>query len=150
MADIAPVVPAAGRLILDTGGVLALAARSRRARSVLDYAASRRMRVLVPAVVVAQCIRGGPRDAPVNRVLRAVGDSLIVTELLARQAGVLLGAAADQQPADRQSWSDAVEAIVVAAALQDLPAAILTSDPGDIGRLVQASQGHGQVQVIAV
>ena len=97
--------------------------------------------MIVPAVVIAQAIRGGPSDAAINWALRRIGEQTIVTPALARQAGVLLGATAT---------TNVVAALVVAEALQLLPATILTSDPRDIHRLVDADTARGRVHVVAV
>lgn len=130
-----------GRLILDAGGLIAWAAGSPAARGIILHAARQKMPIVVPAVVIAQVIRGGPRDAPINQALKQVHQQTGVTPMLARQAGVLLGAT---------STTDAVDALVVAEALQSLPALILTSDPGDIRRLVMSDTAHARVQVIPV
>jgi hypothetical protein len=113
-------------------------------------AASRPLHLVVPSVVIVQTIRGDSRDAPINRILNGVriGDLAAppvtiapLTGILARQAGRLLGATAT---------TDAVDAVVVAEAFQLLPAIIVTSDPGDIRRLLLADPSHPHVQVIAV
>ena len=64
---------ASQRLILDSGAVIALARGDQRARAFLARVLELGEPVEVPVVVVAETIRGGPRDAPVHRVLKAVG-----------------------------------------------------------------------------
>ncbi|HXO19553.1 MAG TPA: hypothetical protein VOA87_06465, partial [Thermoanaerobaculia bacterium] len=61
------------RLILDSGAVIALARGDTKARAFLVRALEFMAPVEIPVVVVAETVRGGPRDAPVNRVLKAVG-----------------------------------------------------------------------------
>ncbi|MFN8035591.1 MAG: PIN domain-containing protein [Acidimicrobiia bacterium] len=80
--------------------------------------------VAVPAVVVAETVRGGPRDAPVNRLLnRVVIDP--ADESTARRAGELLA----------MTESDAtIDALVVAAAERRSPSVVVSRDP-DIARL---------------
>src|SRR5438067_174152 len=141
MAVVVPPLPARGRLILDTGGLLAWAHGDAFARAMILEAGRRAALVVVPAVVIAQVIRGGPADAPVNQTLKRAGELAPVTPMLARQAGVLLGAT---------GTTDAVDALVVAEALRVLPAVILTSDPRDIRVLVQSDRAHPRVQVISV
>ena len=82
---------------------------------------------LVPAPVVAQVSRS-PKQAQLRRFLSGC---VVVPlgESDAHQAGRLLGLT---------KMSDVVDAAVVAIALRQ-KAAILTSDPDDIGRLVMAS-----------
>src|SRR4051794_34633958 len=116
-----------GRLILDTGGLFAWATGNDAVRAAILRAVREPLILVVPAVVIAQAIRGGARDAPINRVLKQVDQLAPATPALARQAGVLLGATAT---------TDVVDALVVAEALRVLPASILTSDPNDIRRLL--------------
>ncbi|HEX5501850.1 MAG TPA: hypothetical protein VFW96_04475 [Thermomicrobiales bacterium] len=140
MAVIVP-PPPGGRLVLDTGGLLAWVHGDAFARAMILAAGRHAALVVVPAIVIAQAIRGGPADAPVNRVLKQVDAFPPVTVRLARQAGVLLGAT---------RTTDVADALVVAEALRLLPAVILTSDPGDIRRLVQSDSAHPRVRVVPV
>ncbi len=86
----------------------------------------------MPAVVVAETVRGGPADAPVNRVLKAVGQVDVADEAIGRTAGRLLGSAGS---------TATVDAVVVATAVQTCGAVVLTSDPDDLRALATASQG---------
>jgi predicted nucleic acid-binding protein len=137
-------------LILDTGGLLALAAHGQRARALSVSTAGGQIPLVIPSVILAQCIRGGPRDAPINRVVSAAGGCLPVTESLAREAGVLLALVTENQPTSRRDHVDAIDAIVVAIALHYFPASIMTSDADHIRRLLDAAPERGRVQVIAV
>lgn len=114
------------RLILDAGAVIALSRADDRARAVLAAAVEAGADVSIPAVVVAETVRGVAADAPVNRVVTAVGDVDVVTEAIGRTAGRLLGEAGS---------SSTVDAIVVATAVEAAGAVILTGDPGDLGAL---------------
>jgi hypothetical protein len=140
----------AARLILDTGGLLAWSGGDARVRAYIRNAAQQRMPILIPAVVVAQVIRGGPRDAPINRVLNAVRlDGIAITPatiipvdgMLAREAGKLLGLT---------RTTDVVDAVVVAEAARRLPATILTSDHPDMMRLVSTLPDHARIRVVRV
>lgn len=121
--------PPAFRLILDSGAVIALSRRDDRARAALAAAWEVGADVSIPAVVVAETTRGsGPRDAPVNRVIGAVGEVGVTHEATGRVAGALLGA----------TGSDAtVDALVVADAIERGGGVILTGDPNDLGRLAE-------------
>jgi hypothetical protein len=77
---------APSRLILDSGAVIALARTDARARAYLARAIAIDATVEVPVVVIAGTVRGGPRDAPVNRVLKAVGTVASVREVHGRTA----------------------------------------------------------------
>jgi predicted nucleic acid-binding protein len=114
------------RLILDSGAVIALARGEQRARAFLARVLELGVPVEVPVVVVAETIRGGPRDAPVHRVLKAVGSVPEAREVHGRTAGYLLGAARS---------TGTVDALVVAQAVEAGGAHILTGDRDDLERL---------------
>lgn len=114
------------RLILDSGAVIALARGDQKARAFLARAMELGARVEVPVAVVAETVRGGPRDAPVNRVLKAVGAVPEMREVHGRTAGRLLGTARS---------ASTVDALVVAHAVEAGGAQILTGDRDDLERL---------------
>ena len=114
------------RLILDAGAVIGLSRAEVRARAALAAALEVGAEVSVPAVVVAETVRGGPADAPVNRVLKAVGGVDVADESIGRTAGRLLGIAGS---------AATVDAIVVATAIEAGGAVILTGDAEDLGTL---------------
>lgn len=126
------------RLILDAGAVIALSRSDARARAVLAAAVEAGADVSIPAVVVAETVRGVATDAPVNRVVKAVGEVDVVTEAIGRTAGRLLGDAGS---------NSTVDAIVVAAAVEAAGAVILTGDPSDLGALATR---HREVVVQAL
>lgn len=114
------------RLILDSGAVIALSRGDRRARAYLARALEVGALVEIPVVVVAETVRGGPRDAPVHRVLKAVGWIPEAREVHGRIAGRLLGTARS---------SHTIDALVVAHAVEGGGAHVLTGDPDDLARL---------------
>lgn len=114
------------RLILDSGAVIALAKGDQKARAFLARALELGVPVEVPSVVLAETVRGGPRDAPVNRVLKAIGTVLEATEAHGRTAGRLLGAARSKST---------VDALVVAHAVEAGGAHILRGSCEDLERL---------------
>jgi predicted nucleic acid-binding protein len=83
-------------------------------------------RVEIPVIVVAETVRGGPRDAAVNRVLKAVDAVPETTEEIGRTAGRLLG---------RAGSAATVDALVVAQAVAAGGAHVLTADTDDLGLL---------------
>jgi predicted nucleic acid-binding protein len=117
------------RLILDSGAVIALARGDQKARAFLSRALELGALIEVPVVVLAETVRGGPRDAPVNRVLKAVGSVPFAQEVHSRIAGQLLGSAGS---------SSTVDALVVAQAVEAGGAQILTGDREDLERLAAA------------
>src|SRR6202023_3508680 len=127
-------LPAPRRLILDSGAVIALARRDQRALAFLARALELRVQVEIPVVVV----RGGPRDAPVNRILKAVGSVPAACEVHGRVAGGLLGTARS---------AATVDALVVAHAVAAGGAHVLTGDREDLARLAAS---HPEVRLHAV
>lgn len=123
------------RLILDSGAVIALSRGDQRARAFLARALELRAPVEVPVVVVAETVRGGSRDAPVNRVLEAVGAVPEVRETHGRLAGRLLGHARS---------SATVDALVVAHAVTAGGGLVLTGDARDLRPL---SGLHPEVRI---
>lgn len=123
-------------MILDRGAVIALAARDVTVRRFVERAIQRRTLVVVPAAVVAETMRGGPRDAPVNRVLKAVDVIAPVTEEVARLAGRLL--------ATVERSNVTVDALIVAEAILGEAAIVITGDPDDLSAL---AANHPLVQI---
>ena len=126
-------------LVLDAEALNALArARERgalahRARAVLQVAHEERALVRVPSPVLAEVCRGGSGDALISRVLN--GRGIVVVDLsatAARRAGALLARAG-------LGSTHAVDAFVVATALELGPAVIATGDPDDLRRLAAGS-----------
>ena len=134
-------------LILDSEAINALArasvrgALAHRARAILQVAYEERALVRVPAAVLAEVCRGDARDGPVNLVLNGTGIGVVdLTSRIARRAGALL--------ARRRLGSEhAVDAFVVATALEFATSIVATGDPRDIERL---SSGFPQVRVFAL
>lgn len=116
------------RLILDSGAVIALSRGEQRARAFLARALELGAPVEVPVVVVAETIRGDPKDAPVHRVLKAVGSVPDTREAHGRTAGRLLGTA---------DSTATVDALVVAQAVEAGGAQVLTGDPDDLEPLAR-------------
>lgn len=134
-------------LILDSEALNALArakerpALALRARAILAVAHEERALVRVPAPVLAEVCRGGARDAPIDHVLNDRG--LIVTPLTAsisRRAGALLARA-------KLSSAHAVDAFVMATAIELAPTLVATHDPDDMKKL---AAGFREVRVVPI
>jgi predicted nucleic acid-binding protein len=123
------------RLILDSGAVIALARGDARVRAFVARALELQATVEIPVVVVAETVRGGPRDASVNRILKAVGAVPEARETHGRLAGHLLGKARS---------ASTVDALVVAQAVAAGGARILTGDRKDLVRLAAS---HPEVSI---
>jgi predicted nucleic acid-binding protein len=92
--------------------------------------------IRIPVVVLAEVLRGGPRDALVHRVRNAV-DVFPTDEATARLAGTLLG---------RTGGAGTADALVAAEAIL-AGADVLTGDAGDLRALLTE---HRRVRVIPV
>lgn len=123
-------------LILDSGAVIGWARGDARVRAMLTRALELGVDVRIPTVVLAETLRGGPRDAPIHRV-RAAVDVFPQTEAIARLAGELLG---------RKRRSDTADALVAAETIA-ARADVLTSDPDDLTSLLS---GHPEVAILPV
>jgi predicted nucleic acid-binding protein len=108
---------------------------------VLRFAFDRRALVRVPAPVLAEVCRGTRFDSAVNHLLSNPGIRVFdLTRAVAQQAGHLLARA-------KLSSAHAVDAFVVATALQFETAVIATGDPTDIRRLAAP---FSQIGVLAL
>ncbi len=130
--------PPAKRLILDSGAVIALSRHDHRARAALAAAWEAGAEVSIPSLVVAETVRGWAKDAPVNRVIKAVGEVTPADERTGRVAGAVLGSAGS---------SSTVDAVVVASAIDLGGGVILTGDPEDLEALARR---HPEVVVQAL
>jgi len=122
-------------LILDAEAVNALAASSTRrvladrASAILTLAHERRALVRIPSPVLAEVCRAPRFDAPINQLLNNPGIRVVdLTREIAQSAGHLLAKS-------KLSSTHAVDAFVVATALQFDTSVIATGDPEDIQRL---------------
>jgi predicted nucleic acid-binding protein len=133
------VPPLRPRLILDSGGLSALAAGRDRARAVLARALAEQRDVVIPAVTIAESTTGlGPRDAAVNRVINAVEEIAFVDEAIARRAGELRHAS---------GCMETVDALVAAAAVSGATAAVILTGEHHSGHLRRLTHGYGHVYI---
>lgn len=118
-----------GPVVYDSGALIAAERDEPRLRAAHRQFLGEERRIVVPAPVLTQVWRGGPRQARLTWTLRGC-EVEPTTETTARAGGVLLG---------RSRTSDAVDAIVVATA-QRVGALIVTSDPDDIDLLWRSAE----------
>lgn len=129
--------PPQPRCVLDSGALTGLVGGSQRARAWLAWLAWHRGALIVPTPVLCESTTGdGGRDAEVNRILgvlsRLGGVLSAPDEATARRAGALRF---------RARADDGVDALVAAAAVGDgSPCVLLTTDPGDLERLLANSR----------
>ena len=130
-----------GRLVLDAGGISAIADGGGVARAALERARREGWLVVIPAPVLTEVHTGRRDHARIDRVINAVDMLIETTPERAKQAGELRS---------MSGVRDVVDAIVVAEAVALPPALILTSDPDDIRSLVGAAGAADRVRVLAV
>jgi hypothetical protein len=113
-------------LILDSGALIAFERADERMRALLRAAIAVDRRIVVPAGVVGQVFRGGPRQVALRSLLNTpIVEVPALDRVLAEAAGVLCG---------RSRTSDMIDASVVIHARRE-PSLVLTSDANDLLRL---------------
>lgn len=113
-------------LILDSGALIAFERADERMRALLRAAIATDRRIVVPAGVVAQVFRGGPRQVALRSLLGTpIVEVPALDRVLAEAVGVLCG---------RSRTSDVIDASVVLHARQER-SVVLTSDPADLLRI---------------
>jgi predicted nucleic acid-binding protein len=110
------------KLALDSGALIA-AEKDQRVEAIVRKWLREGARILIPAPCLAEAIRGGPKDAAANRLIKAVNQIAPTSEAIARDAGTRLG--------PRKS-SETIDALVVATAEAYRATDILTTDPDDV------------------
>jgi len=115
------------RLILDSGGLSALANGNRRAIAWAYRATQRGMLFGIPAPVLAETLTGHARDAKIHRVISSPALIIETTADIARTAGVIRFRA--------KAPDKTVDALVIASAAVHPQSIVLTSDPKDLARL---------------
>ncbi|NUT47207.1 MAG: PIN domain-containing protein [Saccharothrix sp.] len=137
-------VSVGGTLVLDGEGLAKLAMGNLPVRARLEAARTRGARVVVSSVTLTEVLRGGRGDAAVHRVLSRV-TVLPVTPEIGRAAGELLGSTG------LSGHRCALDAVVAATALgQSRPVVLLTSDPHDMGKLVDEPARPEEQRVVVV
>jgi predicted nucleic acid-binding protein len=117
------------RAVLDTGVLINAESRSKVAWSIQRKARGSRS-LIITTPVLAQVWRSGSRQAALCRFLKGCQiDS--PSESVAKRAGELLG---------RAGTSDAIDALVVATAIEMEAATIFTGDPDDLEALLDVSE----------
>lgn len=122
---------AGGTLVLDCAGLSGLAIGTPIARAAAKQVYDRGGRVVTAATTLTEVLRGGPRDAPVHRVIKTLTVEPI-TPALARKAGELLGSTG------LDGHRCALDSLVAAVALDCArPVLVLTADVDDLTALTE-------------
>ncbi|MGH3930508.1 MAG: PIN domain-containing protein [Pseudonocardiaceae bacterium] len=115
--------PGGSGLTLDTGALIGLERGDERVRSLLQRAVTGKIPLAVPAGVLAQAWRGGPRQARIARLLADPDVHVVVLDdPTARAVGALIA---------RSDHHDIVD-VSVALCAAERGHVVLTSDPDDI------------------
>lgn len=118
--------PARGGLTLDTGALIGLERGDEQVRSLLQRAVADEIPLAVPAGVVAQAWRGGPRQARIARLLADPDVHVVVLDdPTARAVGSLIA---------RSGHQDVVD-VSVALCAAERRNVVLTSDPDDVAKV---------------
>lgn len=113
-------------LVLDAGALIAVERADRPTLRVMESACRQGRELVVPAGVVAQVWRGGPRQSRLARFLAARGVEVeVLTDAGAKASGVVCGQA---------GTADIVDASVVVAARRH-QATVVSSDRADLEML---------------
>jgi hypothetical protein len=131
----------APRLVLDTGALIALERDDARAYQHLLTAAQRGFLVVVPTLVVLEALEGARAPAMVERIVKKIDAEIPLLPAVTRQVPGL----------KRSSGVDSTTDVVVVLEALAVPGSmILTSDPIDIHRILEAAAAHGRVPVLRI
>ena len=132
-------LPAAirGTVVLDSGAITKVALADLLACSIVEDLSGRGWAVCIPAPALAEVITGRAKtDAPIERLIKQVGNTVDCGEGLAKAAGVL------RTKANRRKklLPSGIDAIVAAATVVCQPSIVLTTDADDMGALLVAAE----------
>ena len=122
----------------DTGALIAGERNDRRMWALHAGFISEEVVPVVPAPVLAEAWRGGPRQASLDRMLAGCEVEEMTAEQ-ARRVGELIGRAAVQ---------DVVDVTVVEGAIRRGGDVIVTSNESDIERIAHAGRGRLRIEVV--
>lgn len=123
-------------ILLDAQALSALAADGVQMRDWAAYARAVSADLYVSAITLAETTDGTARDANVRRVLKALIDRPVTTDIGYRAGSLRADAAARRKPRDLT-----IDATVAATALTlPSPVIVLTADDGDLSALLRDTQ----------
>lgn len=129
-------------MVLDADGLSKLARRDRRVREMVREEFVRmRGRLVVPWVIVIQALNEGIGVRAIDEVLARASDAPGIDRDRAVLASGLMRVAVG---------NDVPDALVASEALLAIPAIVVTSDPGDLRKLLDADPRGKRVEVWAV
>lgn len=114
-------------VVLDAGALVAIERRSVRVQELITRTRARQTSIVIPTAVVAQVVRGGGRQANLRRFLADSALRFVGLDYpTALEIGALLG---------ESGTADVVDATVVVCSRAFRRCPVITSDPGDLGKL---------------
>jgi len=122
----------------DTGALIAAERNDRRMWALHVGLLAEEVVPVVPAPVLAEAWRGGPRQASLARLLAGC-DIEEMTARQARQVGELAG---------RADVYDIVDVTVVEGAIRRANDAVVTSNEADIRQVAEAGRGRFRIEVV--
>jgi len=126
-------------VILDADGLSKLARRDRVVREMVrQEIVESGGRLIVPLIIVAQSLEGGAGDGAVREIVESAHATPGIDFSRAAEAAGLMR---------RSGVRDVVDALVAVEALRSVPAIVITSDRGDIRRLLEGDPSGPRVQV---
>ncbi len=126
-----------GTLVLDSGAITKVALADLLACSIVEDLSGRGWTVCIPAAALVEVITGRAKtDAPIERLIKQVGNLLDCGERLAKAAGVLR----TKEVRRKKLPPSGIDAIVAAATIACQPAIVLTTDADDMGALLVAAE----------
>ena len=132
-------LPAAtkGTVVLDSGAITKVVLADLLACSIVEDLSGRGWAVCIPAAALAEVITGRAKnDAPIERLIKQVGNTMDCGETLAKAAGVLRTKAIRR----KKLPPSGIDAIVAAATAACQPSIVLTTDADDMGALLVAAE----------
>ncbi len=120
-------------ITFDTGALIAIENRSKRMQALLEEIDRHHWEIAVPAGVVAQVWRGGPRQARIASLLSDKRTEVVPLDAtMARVVGLLCG---------KSGHSDVVD-VSVAICARQRSLRVVTSDPADLHEIDSALVLH--------
>ncbi len=126
-----------GTVVLDSGAITKVAFADLLACSIVEDLSGRGWVVCIPAAALAEVITGRAKtDAPIERLIKQVGNIMNCGERPAKAAGVLRTKATRS----KKLPPSGIEAIVAAATVACQPSIVLTTDADHMNALLVAAE----------
>ena len=123
--------------MLDSGAITKVALADLLACSIVEDLSGRGWVLCIPAVALAEVITGRTKtDAPIERLIKQIGNTMDCGERLAKAAGVLRTKAIRR----KKFVPSGIDAIVAAVTVACQPSIVMTTDADDMGALLVTAE----------